>query len=215
MNVIDKCKVIPSRKATKEEILTIHDEKTFNILQTNAGMTDNEKVEYISSDINGIYTHSSTFDFSLLHVGCTVDLVHNIISSNVQNGIAIFRSPEHKSKESQFTGYSFFNNVAIATHYCLNVLDLKKILIIDLTADRYKSTHELFYDDPRVLTFLIKHFVSDDSCANSKESTYDSIREGHGTGFHFNIRLHKKITQIEDVCSIFQQILLPVAFEVM
>lgn len=213
LNLIDKCKVIPSRRATKEEVLTTHDEKTFSILQSTAGITEKNKIECIDCGINGVYIHPSIFDFSLLRVGSTVDLVYNIVNSNVQNGIAIFRSTEYKSKESQLTGYPFFNNIAIATNYCLNGLNLKRILIIDLTAHR-DQTHALFYNDPRVLTFSIKHFESDDFHTNSSESRYDLIGKGYGTGFHFNIPLPKKITQMEDICSIFQQILLPVAFEV-
>lgn len=213
LNLIDKCKQIPSRKATKEEVLTIYDQKTFDTLETTSRMTDTKKLELKSNKCDEIYIQPSTFDFSLLYVGCTIDLVDKIVTRKVQNGIAIIRPPGDNEIKSEFNSFSFFNNVAIATHYCLNVLNLKKILIVDCNI-RGERIERIFYDDSRVLYFSIHRLEFDELWRNQRKFDCDWIGEGEGTGFKFNIPLNEKIIQIEDYFSIFQQILLPVSYEV-
>lgn len=214
LDLLDKCKRIPSRKATKEEILKLHDEETFNILKATSEVTDQEHLEDTSSNYNAIYIHPSTFDLSLLSAGCTIDLVDNIIKKKVQNGMAIIRPPGHHAMKAEFNGYCFFNNVAIAARHALDVLNLKKILIIDWDAHHGQGTQRFFYDDPRVLYFSLHRYEFGEFWPNLRESDYDWIGEGSGKGFNFNIPLNKKFMQNEDYLSVFQQILLPVAFEV-
>uniref|UniRef100_T1GQY7 Histone deacetylase domain-containing protein n=1 Tax=Megaselia scalaris TaxID=36166 RepID=T1GQY7_MEGSC len=181
--------------------------------KSTSGVTDQEHLEDTSSNYNAIYIHPSTFDLSLLSAGCTIDLVDNIIKKKVQNGMAIIRPPGHHAMKAEFNGYCFFNNVAIAARHALDVLNLKKILIIDWDAHHGQGTQRFFYDDPRVLYFSLHRYEFGEFWPNLRESDYDWIGEGSGKGFNFNIPLNKKFMQNEDYLSVFQQILLPVAFE--
>lgn len=51
--------------------------------------------------------------------------------------------------KSEYCGYCFFNNVAIATQYLLETMAIKKILIVDWDIHHGQATQQMFYDDPR------------------------------------------------------------------
>lgn len=46
----------------------------------------------------------STFDLSLLSAGSTLDLVENIVTGTIQNGMAIIRPPGHHAMKAEFNG---------------------------------------------------------------------------------------------------------------
>lgn len=51
--------------------------------------------------------------------------------------------------KSEFCGYCFFNNVAIAAEYVLRQYSVSKILIVDWDVHHGQATQQMFYDDPR------------------------------------------------------------------
>lgn len=72
----------------------------------------------------------------------------------------------------------------------------------------------MFYDDPRVLYFSIHRYEHGTFWPNLRESDFDCIGEGKGTGYNFNLPLNKTGMNNADYLAIWQQILLPVAAEV-
>lgn len=61
----------------------------------------------------------STFELSLLAVGCGIELVEKILLGEVQNGMAVIRPPGHHAMETRFDGFCFFNNVALAAQHAI------------------------------------------------------------------------------------------------
>lgn len=149
LGLIDRCKSIATRPATKEEVLLKHTEEHYALLEFTKNSTNEEKLEDLSSNYDAIFIHPTTFDLSLLAVGCTIDLVDNILSNKVQNGMAIIRPPGHHAMKAEYNGYCFFNNVAIAAQHALVKRGLKKIMIIDWDVHHGQGTQRAFYDDPR------------------------------------------------------------------
>lgn len=78
-----------------------------------------------------------------------------------------------------------------------------------------QGTQRMFYDDPRVLYFSIHRFEHGTFWPNLRESDFDCIGEGDGLGYNFNLPLNKTGMTNADYFAIWQQILLPVAAEVM
>lgn len=72
----------------------------------------------------------------------------------------------------------------------------------------------MFYDDPRVLYFSIHRYEYGTFWPNLRESDFDCIGGGKGTGFNFNVPLNKTGMTNADYLAIWQQILVPVAAEV-
>lgn len=91
----------------------------------------------------------TTYQSALLAVGSTINLIKNICQKNVQNGMAIIRPPGHHAMKSEFCGYCFFNNVAIAAEIALKNNLAAKILIVDWDVHHGQATQQMFYNDPR------------------------------------------------------------------
>lgn len=66
----------------------------------------------------------------------------------------INRPPGHHAMKSEYCGYCFFNNVAIATQYLLDKMGVQKILIVDWDIHHGQATQQMFYDDPRYLNYF-------------------------------------------------------------
>lgn len=66
----------------------------------------------------------------------------------------------------------------------------------------------------RVVYFSIHRYENGEFWPNLRESNYHYVGEGAGEGFNFNIPLNKTGMKNADYIAIFQQVLLPMAYEV-
>ncbi|XP_070074297.1 histone deacetylase 6 isoform X4 [Drosophila takahashii] len=213
LNLAERCLELPSRSATKEEILRLHTEEHFERLKQTSGIRDDERMEDLSSRYDSIYIHPSTFELSLLATGSTIELVDHLIAGKAQNGMAIIRPPGHHAMKAEFNGYCFFNNVALAAQHALDVHKLQRILIIDYDVHHGQGTQRFFYNDPRVVYFSIHRFEHGSFWPHLQESDYHAIGSGAGRGYNFNVPLNAIGMTNGDYLAIFQQLLLPVALE--
>ena len=60
-----------------------------------------------------------------------------------------FRPPGHHAMKSEYCGYCYFNNVALAAQHAIDNYNIKRILIVDWDIHHGQATQQLFYDDPR------------------------------------------------------------------
>uniref|UniRef100_A0A2S2P6Q3 Histone deacetylase 6 n=1 Tax=Schizaphis graminum TaxID=13262 RepID=A0A2S2P6Q3_SCHGA len=127
--------------------------------------------------------------------------------------MAFIRPPGHHAMKSEFCGYCFFNNVAIAAEYVLRHYSVSKILIVDWDVHHGQATQQMFYDDPRVLYFSIHRYEHGQFWPNLRESDWDYTGNGDGQGFNINVPLNATGMKDADYLAIFHQILLPVASE--
>ncbi|XP_076330416.1 histone deacetylase 6 isoform X2 [Tachypleus tridentatus] len=123
------------------------------------------------------------------------------------------RPPGHHAMEDKACGFCYFNNVAVAVKYALKHYALNRILIVDWDVHHGQATQYAFYDDPRVLYFSIHLYEHGAFWPELRESNFDYVGEGSGKGFNINVPLNKTGMGNEDYLAIFQNILLPVAYE--
>lgn len=213
MGLIERCIRIPSQPADLHLIEKKHTSKHTGFLQNTCQLKDVKELEKNSSKFDAVYFHPKTYESSVLAAGCAIQLVDNILQNKIQNGMALIRPPGHHAMESEFCGYCFFNNVAIAAEYALNNFNLKRILIVDWDVHHGQATQRMFYDDPRVLYFSIHRFEHGEFWPNLRESDFDHIGCNEGNGFNFNLPLNEIGMGDSEYLQIFNQILLPVAFE--
>lgn len=126
--LVDRCTRIPARYAKEDEVLTLHGMSHLETLKTTRGKEDDQELEKLCAQFDSIYIHPSTYDLALMAVGSTKDLVAAVVKGQVRNGMALVRPPGHHAMRSEFCGYCFFNNVAIATQYAIEVLAVKRCL---------------------------------------------------------------------------------------
>ncbi|XP_025108322.1 histone deacetylase 6-like isoform X1 [Pomacea canaliculata] len=113
----------------------------------------------------------------------------------------------------EFSGYCYFNNIAITTHIALKKYNLERILIVDWDVHHGQGTQFAFYDDPRVLFFSIHRFEHGEEWPHLRESDYDYIGQGKGKGFNVNVPLNEIGCDNSDYLAIMFNVLLPLAYE--
>lgn len=103
MGLFARSKHIEPRRATKDEVLSIHPpehiEKLQNVCKSQENGNDVEDLERHASFYDAVYFHPSTYDLSLLAAGSTIDLVNAVLNGQVQNGMAIIRPPGSNEKD--------------------------------------------------------------------------------------------------------------------
>ncbi|XP_022181289.1 histone deacetylase 6-like isoform X3 [Myzus persicae] len=127
--------------------------------------------------------------------------------------MAFVRPPGHHAMESEYSGYCFINNVAIATQYLLDKTATQKILIVDWDIHHGQATQQMFYEDSRVLYFSIHRYEHGQFWPNLRESDFDHVGNGSGTGFNVNVPLNDTGMKNEDYMAIIHYLLIPLATE--
>lgn len=126
----------------------------------------------------------------------------------------VYRPPGHHAMQDEYCGYCFFNNVALAAQHALNKCGIEKILIVDWDVHHGQGTQQMFYEDNRVVYFSIHRYEHGAFWPELRESDYHFVGDNSGKGRNFNIPLNATGMKDADYLAIFQQILLPMAYEV-
>lgn len=211
--LVERCLKIPSRMASDEEILSNHSKDLLDLVRSTKDEKDADALEKLSAKYDSVYFHPKTFESAMWSAGCTLNLVSAILDKQVRNGMAIVRPPGHHAMYEEVCGFCFYNNVAIAAKHAIEKYNLKRILIVDWDIHHGQATQYTFYDDPRVLYFSIHRYEHGAYWPELRESNYDYVGKGEGEGFNINVPLNKKGLGNSDYLAIFNNILLPVAYE--
>lgn len=87
-----------------------------------------------------------------------------------------------------------------------------------ITKKKKPLSSQYFHDDLnisfRVVYFSIHRYENGEFWPNLKESNYHYVGENEGIGYNFNVPLNKTGMKNADYLAIFQQVLLPMAYEV-
>ncbi|KAK9505138.1 hypothetical protein O3M35_009261 [Rhynocoris fuscipes] len=212
LGLLNRCSIIQPCSVAEAQLIALHTPELISLLKSTNNCNDLNHLENLASQYDSIYFHPSTYDCSLLAAGCTIKLVDEICKRNIQNGMAIVRPPGHHAEKNDFCGYCYFNNVALAANHALNI-GIKKVLIVDWDVHHGQATQQMFYEDNRVLYFSIHRYEHGTFWPNLRESDFDSIGEGLGRGFNFNVPLNATGMRDNDYMAIWHQLLLPVAYE--
>ncbi|XP_022657209.1 histone deacetylase 10-like isoform X1 [Varroa destructor] len=209
-----RCVILPSRAATEAELELIHSRKHIDLAKSLDECTDTTHLEELLSHYDSVFMNKHSYKLALLSAGCTIDLMKAVLGgSEVRTGMAVIRPPGHHAMAEEFCGYCIFNNVAIAAKYAVEKMGLERVLIVDWDVHHGQGTQFSFYDDPRVLYFSIHRYEHGSFWPELRESNWDCIGKGPGTGYNINVPLNKVGMENWDYAAIFHQILLPVASE--
>uniref|UniRef100_A0A8D3CH95 Histone deacetylase n=1 Tax=Scophthalmus maximus TaxID=52904 RepID=A0A8D3CH95_SCOMX len=213
------CECIRGRKASLEELQTVHSEAHVLLYGTNPLR---QKLDYILS----VSTRAHYFTITLLCVCRQVDsdtiwnevhsssLVFKVASGELKNGFAVVRPPGHHAEESTPMGFCYFNSVAIAAKLLQQRLNVSKILIVDWDVHHGNGTQQAFYSDPSVLYLSLHRY--DDGNYFPGSGAPDEVGSGAGVGFNVNMAFTGGLEppmSDADYLAAFRTVVMPIANE--
>ncbi|XP_060786271.1 histone deacetylase 4 isoform X4 [Neoarius graeffei] len=219
-----KCECIRGRKATLEELQTVHSEAHVLLYGTNPlrqKLDSSVTPMFVRLPCGGIGVDSDTIwnevhssSAARLAVGSVVELVFKVASGELKNGFAVVRPPGHHAEESTPMGFCYFNSVAIAAKLLQQRLNVSKILIVDWDVHHGNGTQQAFYSDPNVLYLSLHRY--DDGNFFPGSGAPDEVGSGPGVGFNVNMAftggLEPPMGDVEYLAA-FRTIVMPIANE--
>ncbi|XP_058862731.1 histone deacetylase 5 isoform X4 [Acipenser ruthenus] len=200
--LLSRCERIQGRKATIDEIQTVHSEHHalfYGTSPLNRQKLDTKKIlgpisqkMYAVLPCGGIGVDSDTV-WNEMHsssavrmaVGCVIELAFKVASGELKNGFAVVRPPGHHAEESTAMGFCFFNSVAIAAKLLQQKLNVGKILIVDWDIHHGNGSQQAFYNDPNVLYISLHRY--DDGNFFPGSGAPEEVGSGTGVGYNVNI----------------------------
>ncbi|NXP52564.1 HDA10 deacetylase, partial [Heliornis fulica] len=210
--LVERCVLLPAREGSEEEILLVHSSEHVEVAKSTQTMNE-EELKSVSGNYDAFFFHPNTYRCARLAVGATLQLVDAVMSGKVCNGMALVRPPGHHSQRNAANGFCLFNNVAIAAEYARLKYGLQRILIVDWDVHHGQGTQYIFEDDPSVLYFSWHRYEHQEFWPSLKESDYDAVGLGKGSGFNVNLPWNKVGMGNSDYLAAFFHVLLPMAFE--
>lgn len=190
-----QCECIRGRKATLEELQTVHSEAHVLLYGTNPlrqKLDSSVTPMFVRLPCGGIGVDSDTIwnevhssSAARLAVGSVVELVFKVASGELKNGFAVVRPPGHHAEESTPMGFCYFNSVAIAAKLLQQRLNVSKILIVDWDVHHGNGTQQAFYSDPNILYLSLHRY--DDGNFFPGSGAPDEVGSGPGEGFNVNM----------------------------
>uniref|UniRef100_A0A3Q3E0W2 histone deacetylase n=1 Tax=Labrus bergylta TaxID=56723 RepID=A0A3Q3E0W2_9LABR len=219
-----QCECIRGRKATLEELQTVHSEAHVLLYGTNplrqkldcsiTPMFVRLPCGGVGVDSDTIWNEVHSSSAARLAVGSVVELVFKVATGELKNGFAVVRPPGHHAEESTPMGFCYFNSVAIAAKLLQQRLSVNRILIVDWDVHHGNGTQQAFYDDPNVLYLSIHRY--DDGNFFPGSGAPDEVGSGPGVGFNVNVAftggLDPPMSDVEYLAA-FRSVVMPIANE--
>lgn len=191
-----RCDRLRSRKATIDELQSIHSEThamVFGSNQLNRQKVEASGVNFVRLACGGVGVDMDTTwnehysgAAAKMAAGCVIDLAFKTAKNDIKNGFAVVRPPGHHAEHNQAMGFCFFNSVAIAAKLLRQRLpEVGKILIVDWDVHHGNGTQQAFYEDNSVLYISIHRH--DDG--NFFPGTGGPAECGSGAGLGFNVNI--------------------------
>ncbi|KAJ8404036.1 hypothetical protein AAFF_G00343860 [Aldrovandia affinis] len=225
------CERIQCRKATQEELQSVHSERhallfgtnPFNRLKLNSrkidGLLDQRLFVVlpcggVGVDSDTIWNDMNTPTASLMAAGSVTELAFRVAKGELKNGFAVVRPPGHHAAHSTPMGFCFFNSVAIAAKQLQQKLNISKILIVDWDVHHGNGTQDVFYTDPNVLYISLHRY--DDGNFFPGSGAPSDVGSGEGEGFNVNVAwtggLDPPMGDAEYLAA-FRTVVMPIAHE--
>ncbi|XP_004633873.1 histone deacetylase 5 isoform X2 [Octodon degus] len=229
--LLGRCERVRGRKATLDEIQTVHSELHTLLYGTsplNRQKLDSKKLlgpisqkMYAVLPCGGIGVDSDTV-WNEMHsssavrmaVGCLLELAFKVAAGELKNGFAIIRPPGHHAEESTAMGFCFFNSVAIAAKLLQQKLSVGRVLIVDWDIHHGNGTQQAFYTDPSVLYISLHRYDNGNFFPGS--GAPEEVGGGPGVGYNVNVAwtggVDPPIGDVEYLAA-FRTVVMPIARE--
>ncbi|XP_039958914.1 histone deacetylase 4 isoform X6 [Bactrocera tryoni] len=221
-----RCDRLRSRKATLEELQTVHTEAHTMLFASSSCQLNRQKLDSPPAlgfvrlscggygvDLDTTWNKDHTAAAARMAAGCVIDLAFKTAKGDIKNGFAVVRPPGHHAEANLAMGFCFFNSIAIAAKLLRQrVPEMKRVLIVDWDVHHGNGTQQAFYDSPDVLYLSIHRHDDGNFFPGTGGSTECGI--GAGAGFNVNISwsgsLDPPLGDAEYIAA-FRTIVMPIA----
>uniref|UniRef100_A0A671TFF8 Histone deacetylase n=1 Tax=Sparus aurata TaxID=8175 RepID=A0A671TFF8_SPAAU len=197
-----QCESIRGRKATLEELQSVHTERHVLLYGTNPLnrlKLDNRKLAGILSqrmfvmlpcggvgvDNDTTWNESHTSTASRMAAGSVVELAFRVAKGELKVSVKEPEGRDTRRATRSETGFCYFNSVAIAAKQLQHKLSVSKILIVDWDVHHGNGTQEVFYSDPSILYISLHRY--DDGNFFPGSGSPAEVGSGAGEGFNVNV----------------------------
>uniref|UniRef100_A0A8C9RZE5 Histone deacetylase n=1 Tax=Scleropages formosus TaxID=113540 RepID=A0A8C9RZE5_SCLFO len=186
-----QCESVRGRKATLEELQSVHTERHVLLYGTNPL----NRLKLDSRKLTGILSQRMFVMLPCGGVGVDNDTIWNEMHTSTASRMAagsvtelafkVAKGELKASGSSPSQGFCFFNSVAIAAKQLQQKLSVSKILIVDWDVHHGNGTQEVFYNDPSVLYISLHRY--DDGNFFPGSGSPNEVGSGAGEGFNVNV----------------------------
>ncbi|XP_017064983.1 histone deacetylase 4 isoform X4 [Drosophila eugracilis] len=198
-DLVKRCDRLRARKATQEELQTVHTEAHAMLFGSNQCQLSRPKLENTLSasfvrlscgglgvDLDTTWNEHHTATAARMAAGCVIDLALKTAKGDLRNGFAVVRPPGHHAEANLAMGFCFFNSIAIAAKLLRQRMpEVRRILIVDWDVHHGNGTQQAFYQSPDIL-YLSIHRHDD---GNFFPGTGGPTECGSGAGLGFNVNI--------------------------
>mmetsp|Transcript_20132 Transcript_20132/g.48026 ORF Transcript_20132/g.48026 Transcript_20132/m.48026 type:complete len:400 (-) Transcript_20132:203-1402(-) len=129
--------------------------------------------------------NTGAFGIALLAAGGLNSAIEAVWKGEIANAYCLVRPPGHHAERDRGRGFCLVNNIAIAAMHAMEVLGVKRIVIIDWDVHHGNGTQQAFWESNNVM-FISIH--------QDRNYPYDSglateLGSGAGLGYNWNIPL--------------------------
>ncbi|XP_053279876.1 histone deacetylase 6 isoform X1 [Pleuronectes platessa] len=210
--LLSHCIRVEPREATEDELLLAHMKPYVDMIKSTQTMSESE-LHTLSEKYDSVYLHPESFKVCASAVGSVLQLVDQVMTSELRNGFAVIRPPGHHAQANEPNGFCVFNSVAIAARYAQVKHSASRVLIVDWDVHHGQGIQYLFQEDPSVLYFSVHRHEQGSFWPHLAESDGGFVGSGRAEGLTMNLAWDKTGMTDADYITAFQQLLLPVAHE--
>lgn len=157
-DLVKRCDRLRARKATQEELQTVHTEAHAMLFGSNQSQLNRSNLESALSasfvrlscgglgvDLDTTWNEHHTATAARMAAGCVIDLAFKTAKGDIRNGFAVVRPPGHHAEENLAMGFCFFNSIAIAAKLLRQrVPEMKRILIVDWVSSFFFNSRDSY-----------------------------------------------------------------------
>ncbi|XP_034027750.1 histone deacetylase 6 [Thalassophryne amazonica] len=214
LGLVDRCKRIPSRLATAEELTMCHSVDYVEVMKSTAGMKPRD-LHKLVQDYNSIYINNQSFSSAQLAAGSCFNAVDAIMTGQVTNGVAIVRPPGHHAEWGSACGFCFFNTAALTARYAQKISQCPdlRVLILDWDVHHGNGTQHIFEDDDSVLYVSLHRYDNGTFFPSSEDAAPHKVGMAQGVGFNVNVAWSGGRMGDSEYLAAFHHVVMPIATE--
>jgi acetoin utilization deacetylase AcuC-like enzyme len=148
--LIERCTLIPLRRATDAEIERVHTREYIERLIR--ACRDGQP--YIDVPDSAICPES--YEIALRAAGTVIEAVDRVLNGDLERAFCAVRPPGHHAERDRSMGFCLLGNVAIAVEHARRMHRIERVAVVDWDVHHGNGTQHVFESDPDVL-FISLH----------------------------------------------------------